>query len=292
MTTDRIARLRRLHSLLEIDRPTEIVDIGANPIDGAPPYQFLAQTGLCRITGFEPDPAALAALTARTSAHETFLPYAIGDGATTTLNLCRYSGWTSALRPCPEALDVFPVFRTNAEVIRKEPLQTRRLDDIVEVKQIDYLKIDIQGGELDVFRHGTRKLAKAAVIQTEVSFVGLYENQPSFGEIDVELRRQGFIPHCFAALKHCMIAPLTLDNDPWRALNQLIEADIVYVRDFRYPDLLSNDQLRQTALIADGCYNSFDLALRCIFTLQQRQCLGRETTEDYLALVNQTLSDG
>lgn len=292
MSAARIARLRRLQTLLQITRPTEIVDIGANPVDGAPPYQILLDAGLCRITGFEPDPAALAALAARKSARETYLPYAIGDGSTKTLNLCRYSGWTSTLRPSPAAIDVFPVFRNNAEVIGAAEIETRRLDDVSEIERIDYLKIDIQGGELDVFQHATGRLAEAAVIQTEVSLVGLYENQPSFGDVDVELRRQGFIPHCFPAIKHCMIAPLTLDNDPWRALNQPIEADVVYVKDFRYPDRLSDDQLRQTALIADSCYNSFDLALRCIVSLQARARLARAATDDYLALVNEALRGG
>lgn len=292
MTDARSDRLRRLQSLLQIDQLTEIVDIGANPIDGAPPYQSLLDAGLCRITGFEPDPAAFAALAGRTSTHETYLPYAIGDGSAKTLNLCRYSGWTSTLRPSAAALKVFPVFANNAEVIGVEQLSTRRLDDIREIPRVDFLQIDIQGGELDVFRHATRKLADAAVIQTEVSLVGLYENQPSFGDIDVELRRQGFVPHCFAAVKQCMIAPLTLDNNPWRALNQPIEADVVYVKDFRYPELLSDNQLRQTALIVDGCYNSFDLAMRCIQSLQARERLGRETTNAYLALVNERLRGG
>lgn len=88
---------------------------------------------------------------------------------------------------------MFPIFRNNTEVIGATQINTRRLDDISGITRVDYLKIDIQGGELDVFRHAKRKLAEASVIQTEVSFVGLYENQPSFGEIDIELRRQGFI---------------------------------------------------------------------------------------------------
>lgn len=187
---------------------------------------------------------------------------------------------------------MFPIFRNNTEVIGATQINTRRLDDISGITRLDYLKIDIQGGELDVFRHAKRKLAEASVIQTEVSFVGLYENQPSFGEIDIELRRQGFIPHCFPAMKHCMIAPLTLDIDPWRALNQPIEADVVYVKDFRYPDRLSDDQLRRTALIADSCYNSFDLALRCIVSLQARARLGHAATDAYLALVNEALRGG
>ena len=32
----------------------DVVDIGANPIDGDPPYRLLLDAGLCRVTGFEP----------------------------------------------------------------------------------------------------------------------------------------------------------------------------------------------------------------------------------------------
>ena len=60
------------------------------------------------------------------------------------------------------------------------------------------LKIDIQGSELSVFQNGQEKLAEAVAIQTEVSFITWYLDQPSFGEVDLELRGQGFIPHCFA----------------------------------------------------------------------------------------------
>jgi hypothetical protein len=41
---------------------TRVVDIGANPVDGAPPYKPLLDAQLCRLTGFEPQPVALAEL--------------------------------------------------------------------------------------------------------------------------------------------------------------------------------------------------------------------------------------
>jgi hypothetical protein len=47
-----------LSELLRTHRPTAIVDIGANPIDGDPPYKPMLQKGLCRVTGFEPQPDA------------------------------------------------------------------------------------------------------------------------------------------------------------------------------------------------------------------------------------------
>ena len=284
-------RLHRLNTLLRIERPTEVVDIGANPIDGEPPYQPLLKAELCNVTGFEPDPGALATLNARKTARETYLPYAVGDGSKKMLHLCRYSGWTSTLHPDPAGLEVFQFFKRNAEVTGTTEIETHRLDAMAEINKIDYLKIDIQGGELDVFRHATRKLADTAVIQTEVSFVGLYQNQPFFGDIDLELRRQGFTIHYFPSIKPCMISPLILNNDPQLALNQLIEADVVYVKDFRYPDRLSDDHLRRMALIADACYYSYDLALYCISQLQRRGSVESGASDAYLALVNERLRE-
>ena len=62
----------------------------------------------------------------------------------------------------------------------------------------------------------------------------LYPGQPVFGDIDLELRSQGFIPHMFPALNKRMILPLHFSDNIYAAMNQLLEADIVYVRDFRH----------------------------------------------------------
>ena len=43
-------------------------------------------------------------------------------------------------------------------------------------------------------------------------------------------------------------------------MNQLLEADVVYVRDFTFPDKMSSEQLKHLALIAHHCYGSYDLA--------------------------------
>src|ERR1700704_5854436 len=117
--------------------------------------------------------------------------------------------------------------KNNARVVSQTRIATRRLDDLDQVDDVDFLKIDIQGGELAVFVHGREKLKNAVAIQTELQFVNLYEGQPSFGQVDQELRAQGFIPHAFAALKKWPISPLQFGGDPTRALNQLPEGDLV-----------------------------------------------------------------
>jgi FkbM family methyltransferase len=271
-----------LNALLRPARLTAVVDIGANPIDGDPPYKTMLQRRLCRVTGFDPHPQALARLLENKSDLETYLPWAVGDGARHTLHICRGLGFASLLRPDARALTHFPNFSELGRVVERVEMPTRRLDEIAELAAMDLLKIDIQGSELAVFRHARAKLSRAVAVQTEVSFVALYENQPMFGEIDLELRSQGFVPHMFAAINKKMIAPM-LGPDPAAAFNQLIEADVVYVRDFICAEAMDSEQLKHLALIAHHCYGSFDLALNCIHHLAARRAVPPDTTSRYIA---------
>jgi hypothetical protein len=70
-------------------RLTDVVDIGANPIDGEPPYTSMLAEGLCHVTGFEPQQEALVELQRMKGPNERYLPYAVGDGDAHTLNICR-----------------------------------------------------------------------------------------------------------------------------------------------------------------------------------------------------------
>jgi len=272
-----------LAELLKPSRLTEVVDIGANPIDGTPPYRAMLAAGLCRVTGFEPQKAALAELQQKKGANERYLDYVVGDGAAHTLHICAGSGMTSLFEPDQVNLNLFRVLQPAAKVVATRKVVTRGLNDIAEIEHMDFLKIDVQGSELAVFQSGRAgKLASTVAIQTEVSFISLYRDQPTFGDIDVELRSQGFIPHCFAGIKKLPIAPCVINNDPWTPLNQLLEADVVYVRDFARPESMSEEQLKHLALIAHHCYKSFDLVLRCLRVLERRGALQSDAPRRYL----------
>lgn len=274
--------MKRLAELLGLQHLTQVVDIGASPIDGVPPYKALLDAGLCHVTGFEPQPEQLAQLKRSKGPHERYLPHVVGDGAEHSLQLCRSVGFTSLLEPDPASLALFEYYQPLGQVLARERVQTRRLDDMGEIESIDFLKIDIQGGELSVFQNGRQKLAQAVFVQTEVSFVTLYKDQPAWGDVDLELRAQGFMPHCFANIKRWPIAPAVIDGDPAKPLNQLLEADVVYIRDVRHMDSLSDDQLRHMALIAHVCYDSRDLSLRCLVALQSRSAVAEDAVTRYL----------
>ena len=166
-------RVTALIGLLDPERLTRIVDIGANPIN-ASPYDGLLSMGGCEVVGFEPQEDALEKLLATKGVNETYLPYAVGSGEIGRLNITKQSGFTSLLKPNPKTVSFLGHFARGTKVIEQLDIPTVRLDDIEELPEFDLLKIDIQGGERDVFRSGVNKLRSALAVITEVSAIPLY----------------------------------------------------------------------------------------------------------------------
>ena len=261
----------------------KIVDIGANPIDGAPPYAPLMRNGLADVVGFEPNPEALAALQARKGPNEIYLPHAVGDGGRHELKFCRASGMTSLLDPNAELLDLFHGFAQWSEVLGREPIDTVRLDDVPETAELDLLKIDIQGAELMVFENAPARLDRALVVQTEIEFVPMYRGQPLFSDVDILMRRHGFLLHRFDDIISRVVKPLSVNGDPMAGMSQQLWSDAIYVKDFTKPDRLTPEQLVKLAVILHECYESFDLALHFLRAHDLR--LGTAYSSAYLGFL-------
>ena len=269
--------------------PVRIVDIGATPLDGEPPpYARLLKNGLARVVGFEPDPRGLAELNRRKGPHETYLPYAIGDGSTHQFKICRTPGMSSLLEPNRELLSYFHGFPEWATVERRIPVATVRLDDVAEVESVDFLKIDIQGAELMVFEHAQKRLANCLVIQTEVEFLPMYEGQPLFSEIELFLRRRGFFVHRFMPLASRVVQPMKIGENIYAGLSQIFWTDAIFVRDFTRFQLLSPEQLLKLALILHDVYASHDIVLRALMEYDRRNNDSAQVSRFMTALNNRT----
>ena len=258
------ANLGSFRSLTKTDVRVKIVDIGANPLDGVPPYEKLLRAGDADIIGFEPNPVALAKLNELKGPTETYLPYAIGDGKRHTLNFCQAPGMTSLLTPNREVLELFHGFPEWGKVIGTEEVATHRLDDIAETAGIDMVKIDIQGGELMALSHAKKRLKSTLVIQTEVEFMPMYEGQPLFSDVDIFLRKHGFMLHRFYPTVSRVMAPLVVDNNIYAELSQLFWADAIFIKDITRLSLLADQQLLKMAAILHDCYGSIDVALHLL----------------------------
>ena len=91
-----------LYKLPNPKRVIEVVDVGANPIDGEPPYKGLLANKMCRVTGFEPQETAFAQLQRAKGPNERYFPDIVGDGGTHVLHICKAQGMTSLFDPDPK----------------------------------------------------------------------------------------------------------------------------------------------------------------------------------------------
>lgn len=227
----------------------------------SPPYNALLTAGVARVTGFEPVEEECQKLNAQSGPVHSFLPYAVGDGTIQTFRQCNFSMTSSLYEPNHALMDRFQNLGELTHVVKQFPLQTHRLDDLPQVREVDYLKLDVQGAELDVIEGAAEVLSHALVVHTEVEFVPLYVGQPLFAEVDQALRRKGFCFHRFAGLAGRVFKPLVYQNNVNAMLSQALWAEAVYIRDWMNWEPLGAEQLLKLALILHDVYASCDLCL-------------------------------
>ncbi|MEE9455160.1 MAG: FkbM family methyltransferase [Paracoccaceae bacterium] len=263
------ARLQMLADFLFLEEPIIIVDVGANPMDFDAPYKSLLEANLCKVIGFEPQKEAFDKLEKQKSPQETYINAAVGDGQSHIFYEYVADGLQSLYKLDQKAKTVIDFLDHHDSAAYKtlsaNPIATRRIDDMDEIPQVDFLKIDIQGGELAVFQNARQKLQGTIAIQTEMRFLRIYEDEPLFGEVDIELNSQGFEMHSlFERPNRFRIPHSQMEKTSNNCAKQLLDTDFIYVRGLRTLDEVETVKLKKLAILADGVFESYDLALYCI----------------------------
>jgi FkbM family methyltransferase len=278
-------QLTKLADLFGLNETVNIADIGAAATAEAPIYKELVLQGKGHLFAFDGDQSQIQKIVGIYGPNVTVIDHFLGDGLQHTAYICHgESGMTSLLKPNQKALNFFNGFSRFGEVIREEQVQTTKLNDVTEINQIHFLKMDIQGSELSVLKHGVDKLVDCVAIQLEISYIPLYENQPTFGEVDVWMRHMGFAPHCFLDIKRWSISPTVKGGNFRDPFNQLLESDIVYIRDPLNLESIPSSQIRILGLLADIFFRSPDLAIHCIRELVARKEMDEVQINAYIAL--------
>lgn len=278
---------KTLSEMLNSEAPIQIMDVGASAINEVPAYKPLLDLGLAHLHAFEGDLRQSEKIQSTYGHKCTLYDAFLFDGGMHTLYLCDpESGMTSLFKPKREALQFFNGFERFGQVQQTLPVQTVTMDSVGHLPSIDFLKMDIQGAELKAMQHGTTKLEHCVAIQLEVSYVCLYEEQPSFGQVDLWMRSQGFVPHCFLEVKRWSIAPTIFDNNFRMPGNQLLESDVVYIRDPLNLHALSVLELKKLSALAHYAFKSMDLCVHLMLALESRGALEANTHLNYLNWAN------
>jgi FkbM family methyltransferase len=239
----------------------KIVDVGAMSLgDEKDPYARLMKAVSCEVIGFEPVAAECESLNRKARPGCMYLPYAVGDGSGQIFHQCNFPMTSSLLEPNDELLAMFHDLRDVTRVVEKRRVQTVRLDDLAEVRGVDYLKLDVQGGELMVLQGAIATLRDVLVLHTEIEFLPMYRRQPLFADIDAFLRGHGFVLHNILGMKGATFKLPGIDVELSGTVNQTIWGEVVYVRDFMNLEELSAAALLKLAVILHENYGSCDLA--------------------------------
>jgi FkbM family methyltransferase len=264
----------------------QIIDIGAMDIgESQNPYERLLSADLACIIGFEPLEQECKKLNESSSENRRFLPYAVGDGTKKPFYITNTGMTSSLFKPNHDLTIKFQNLDELMQVIKTEEMQTVRLDDITEIIDTDFLKIDVQGAEKMILENAARVLTNTLVIQTEVEFVPLYENQPLFADVDRTLRDHGFEFHKFLGTAGRTFKPLYLKGNINAPISQMLWADAVYVKNFMELDKLSEQKLLKYAVIMHEVFRSLDLC-HLVLTQYDRKT-GMNLSQSYLNLINE-----
>ncbi|MDI9406330.1 MAG: FkbM family methyltransferase [Chitinophagaceae bacterium] len=269
MNETMIALGKELHCALGFNRPICCIDIGATALGNPETWNLLTNEQITEVIGFEPNQDECEKLNKNKQSGQSFLPYAVGDGNKHVYYQTNTLMTSSLLKPNFDVLDQYINLAELCRVTKEVPIQTKRMDDIPEIKTADFLKLDIQGGELMALRHATELLKSVAVVQTEVEFAELYCKQPLFGDIDQFMRAHGFMFHRFAYL---MGRPYKRDDRSYNEekISQVLWGDAIYVRDIASLEERSSEQISAMVFILSTFFKSHDLSMRLLEELERR----------------------
>ena len=254
-------------NFIKNETPIIICDIGASPIDKTDFIDELFNNTESKIIGFEPNNDEFIKLE-KNNEKKHYYNYAIGDGSEKILNICKGAGMTSFLEPDLNYLKNFEWFNINSEIIKREKVKTKKLDDLNE--RIDFLKIDVQGYESEVIKYGKEKIKNSLIVQLETSPIPLYKNEKTFPHIVLELEKLDFSLHMFNKVNTKPFKPMKVNNSIFMGINHLFQLDCVMIKNLNKIDSLSKEEIIKMILIMFYSFKSYDFVDYLISEMDKR----------------------
>lgn len=125
---------------------------------------------------------------------------------------------------------------------------------------------------------------------SEVRLFSIYEGEPGLGELDKELRKQGFQPHNIINIRRMQVRNSKQFQFRRRVGRQIVDADMIYLRDLAQLAAYSDDQLKFVALLSEGVFGSLDVVVAALDELAGRGKVPKSLPEDYFRRIPPKLS--
>jgi FkbM family methyltransferase len=168
-----------------------ILDVGANIGQSAERYSKAFPTAA--IYSFEPFPASYDQLVQAAIPRVTAMRVAVSSHpGRAMLKVNADSRANSLLSATTAGREIFPEKLVEVDEIEVDLVTLDEIRAQETFQQVDFLKIDTQGWELEVLAGAQALLPDVRVVQAECNFVPQYEGSSTFSEVDMYLRAHGF----------------------------------------------------------------------------------------------------
>ena len=250
-----------------------IIEIGALKLnkENESFYELLDYFPSSKIIGFEIEKDVCEKMNSESLKGIKYYPYALGKAnEKRKLYITQHPMCSSLYKPN----ETFNKLYNNLEVTNLKDeieIETITLDYFIDkhdIGNIDFIKIDVQGAELDIFKGASNALKNVLNIVCEVEFIDVYENQPLFGDICNYLSQYNLMFNKFLGLAGRAIKPVKLDNNLNKP-SQHMWSDAVFVHHILKIHDLNNIQLIKLSLLA-CVYYSLDLTFYCLSIYDKR----------------------
>jgi FkbM family methyltransferase len=215
------------------------------------------------VIGFEVDAAVCEEMNATSEAGMTYFPQALGTkNENKTFYETNAPMCGSLFKPNEPLLRLYHNFEV-AYLKKETTIDTNSLDSFLEknsMRDMDFIKIDVQGAEVDIFAGAAKTLKDVTFIVSEAMFIEHYENQPLFGDVCNSLKKHNLMFHKFlGGMGGRTLKPALINNDPNYA-SQHIWSDVVFITNVLNIRTLSSSKLLKLSFFA-ALYDSFDVTL-------------------------------
>ena len=211
---------------------------------------------LVKYVGFEPDTRSYSALQNSLNncnsytLHQKALWSHDGD---IWFNFC--SGWqqSSHFKPNYEFVNQFPQ-KERFLVEKSDSMPVMRAENVIKSK-IDFIKIDTQGGELEILRGFGDNLNNIIGLELEVGIAEIYEGQPELHAVSEFLKKMNFVFLDFVSLRRWE------RHDLNSTFGQLVFGDGLFIRSPEYilQNFATDDSVIKKYVAICCLYNRFDL---------------------------------
>lgn len=269
---DILKKLIKIINKTKINCKFTIFEIGALQLNNSkePFYKLLDYFPSSEIIGFEIEKELCDKMNSKASKGIRYYPYALGEkNEKKKLYNTKHPMCASLYKPNEKLIRLYN--NLDVSYLKSETeIETISLDNFIDkhkIDEVDFIKIDVQGAELDIFKGGKNVLKNVLKIICEVEFVSMYENQPLFGDVNNFLTQHDFMFQKFISIAGRTLRPL-IPKNPYAA-SQHMWSDAAFIRHVEKIQNLSNEKLLKLSLLST-IYDSVDLAYYCLLAFDKR----------------------